>query len=104
MTPESRNSVKNRQPLLDNGSVNVSLASDTNTIIQELLEVVFSMRSMPRLCKESPERNLVNSLPLHNMLRTVIAVEQLMTEFSSAVSEEEKKWSLQKCLKSHEAK
>jgi hypothetical protein len=39
------------------------------------------------------------------MFRTVTAVQQFMTEFSSAVSEEEKTVAITKnCLKSHETK
>jgi predicted transcriptional regulator len=47
----------------------------------------------------------VNSLPLDNsMLRIVATVQQFMTEFISAVSEEEKIVAIKHCLKSHEAK
>jgi hypothetical protein len=49
MTAEDRNSGTRRGPLLGNGAVKISAAMKQHAIIEELLEVVFSMLSVPRL-------------------------------------------------------
>jgi hypothetical protein len=46
--PVVRQRLRNKQPLLSNGSV----AVDTHAVIEELLEALFSVRSVPRLYNE----------------------------------------------------
>jgi hypothetical protein len=70
--------------------------------MEELLTAVFSVRSenpLQRSEGQSVGAPNVNSLPLDNsMLRIVPVVQQLMTEFSGAVSEEEKMVAITKII------
>jgi hypothetical protein len=64
-----------------------SAATDKHRITEELLEMLISIRSFPK----SVGAQNINSLPVDNsMLRIVNVVQQFMTEFNGAVSEEEK--------------
>jgi hypothetical protein len=49
--------VRRRQPLLGNSSINTHVAMDMHTAIEELLETVFSVRSVLRLYYESLQLN-----------------------------------------------
>jgi hypothetical protein len=67
------------------------------------VSVPLTQESQQPIDQKVPASN-VNSLPLDNMIRVITAVQQIMTEFNGAVSEEAKVVAITKIVLSYEAK